>query len=138
MNAPPGFLEFLLCIPWHRLQQHEQPFTTSTSSSSGSRCASGKQRGDSPPTTSSSSSSSQVPHMQLDEQARRRLVNTHIHPALLAPLVDFLYRPVHADSVPPVLQLGSSKQAKQGRQHTPEQQQVRTRGCCLLLWMDSG
>lgn len=21
LNAPPGFLEFLLCVPWHKLSQ---------------------------------------------------------------------------------------------------------------------
>ena len=128
MNAPPGFLEFLLCIPWCNLP-HMHPgsgaYTSGTGSASNSTSGrSSSSTGSSKPSSSrkrssrsskSGSSGGSGPsggsneqllnQLQVDEAERRLLVNTRIHPALMAPLLDFLYQPEHADSVPLGLQL---------------------------------
>lgn len=78
MNAPPGFLEFLLCIPWRQLPQlypHND------------------------------NSDELLSHLHVSDTERHKLVNARIPPSLLAPVLDFLYRPEHADSVPPSLLL---------------------------------
>ncbi len=79
MNAPPGFLEFLLCVPWTRLPQ--------LSPAAGSR----------------SPVSALMSELCLDAAERCVLVNERIQPALLSPLLEFLYRPEHVDCVPPLL-----------------------------------
>lgn len=86
MNAPPGFLEFLLCIPWQQLPQL-YPIAGSS--------------------TGSAYSEQLLEHLAVDEQERLLLVNMPIHPELLQPVVQFMYRPGHADSVPPMLRPGS-------------------------------
>ena len=44
-------------------------------------------------------------HDDISQQQRQQLVNTHLPPALLEPLLAFLYDPAHADCLPPLLQV---------------------------------
>jgi hypothetical protein len=46
-----------------------------------------------------------TPALCLDEEARRVLVNTRLHPQLLDPLLRFMYREENKASVPPTLRL---------------------------------
>eukprot|EP00198_Chlamydomonas_reinhardtii_P006390 XP_001695726.1 predicted protein [Chlamydomonas reinhardtii] len=78
MNAPPGFLEFLLCVPWRKLSQLYPK---------------------------SDSIDKLVSNLQVTDEERRKLVNTRIEPALMGSVLDFLYKEKHLDSVPPMLQL---------------------------------
>ncbi|KXZ46814.1 hypothetical protein GPECTOR_40g548 [Gonium pectorale] len=78
MNAPPGFLEFLLCVPWRKLSQLYPK---------------------------SDSIDKLVSNLQVTDEERRKLVNTRIDPALMNTVLDFLYKEKHLDSVPPMLQL---------------------------------
>eukprot|EP00775_Hariotina_reticulata_P008350 gene8350-8535_t len=94
MNAPPGFLEFLLCIPWSQLPQlYPASFSLD-------------QQG-----------SGELPtQLAVDDQERRLLVNTPIHPQLMRPLLEFMYKPEHADSVPVVMRPAGQLS---GQQQTP-------------------
>ncbi|GLC37451.1 hypothetical protein PLESTB_001584400 [Pleodorina starrii] len=85
MNAPPGFLEFLLCVPWRKLSQL-YPKTPNLAARS-------------------DSIDKLVSNLQVTDEERRKLVNTRIDPALMGTVLDFLYKDKHADSVPPMLQL---------------------------------
>ncbi|PNH00417.1 hypothetical protein TSOC_013761 [Tetrabaena socialis] len=78
MNAPPGFLEFLLCVPWRKLSQLYPKSDTIDKL---------------------------VSNLQVTDEERRKLVNTRIEPALMGSVLDFLYKDKHLDSVPPLLQL---------------------------------
>ncbi|KAL6760662.1 hypothetical protein V8C86DRAFT_1058572 [Haematococcus lacustris] len=83
MNAPPGFLEFLLCVPWRKLSQLPK----------------------------SDSIDKLISNLRVTEEERRRLVNTRLQPCLLRTVLDFLYKADHADSVPPCLQLSPTATA---------------------------
>ncbi|GLI59507.1 hypothetical protein VaNZ11_001399 [Volvox africanus] len=85
MNAPAGFLEFLLCVPWRKLSQL-YPKTPNLAARS-------------------DSIDKLVSNLQVTDEERRKLVNTRIDPALMGTVLDFLYKDKHADSVPPMLQL---------------------------------
>jgi hypothetical protein len=137
MNAPPGFLEFLLCIPWCNLP-HMHPAnaantngagspssTAPAKSTSSSKASSGSSRKRSSKSSKAGGAGSSGPggssneqllnQLQVDEAERRLLVNTRIHPALMTPLLDFLYQPEHADSVPLGLQLTPAAGTAQSR-----------------------
>ncbi|KAF8072774.1 MAP1D [Scenedesmus sp. PABB004] len=105
MNAPPGFLEFLLCIPWHQLPRLCPPPRGLRGGGDGDDCG------------------APLSALAVDEAERRALVNTRLHPQLVRPLLDFMTRQEHADSVPPVLRaaLLHGPQAQQQRQ---QQQQA--------------
>eukprot|EP00878_Enallax_costatus_P014166 GHUV01014815.1.p1 GENE.GHUV01014815.1~~GHUV01014815.1.p1 ORF type:complete len:1261 (+),score=458.53 GHUV01014815.1:316-4098(+) len=83
MNAPPGFLEFLLCIPWRQLPQ-----LYPTASQSAEQQDQADQL---------------LAQLAVDEQERKLLVNMPIHPQLMQTVLGFLYRPEYADSLPPLL-----------------------------------
>ncbi|EFJ48899.1 hypothetical protein VOLCADRAFT_90642 [Volvox carteri f. nagariensis] len=85
MNAPAGFLEFLLCVPWRKLSQL-YPKTPNLAARS-------------------DSIDKLVSNLQVTDEERRKLANTRIDPALMGTVLDFLYKDKHADSVPPMLQL---------------------------------
>lgn len=103
MNAPPGFLEFLLCIPWRQLPQL-YPAVSGTAEQQHSEKL--------------------LAHLAVDEQERKLLVNMPIHVKLVRPVLEFMYSPEHADSVPPLLrpqhQVGSSckQQGAAGSSHS--------------------
>eukprot|EP00879_Flechtneria_rotunda_P010445 GHRR01010921.1.p1 GENE.GHRR01010921.1~~GHRR01010921.1.p1 ORF type:complete len:1048 (+),score=450.42 GHRR01010921.1:155-3298(+) len=101
MNAPPGFLEFLLCIPWCQL-----PLMY--------------------PATKNSDYEPEelLSRLSVDEQERRLLINMRIHPRLIAPVLEFLYKPENADSVPPVLRPAALDTFRQQQQvHQPQGKQ---------------
>lgn len=97
MNAPPGFLEFLLCIPWRQL-----PLLYPAVSSSAEQ----------------QDPEQLLAHLAVDEQERKLLVNMPIHPKLVRPVLEFMYRPEHSASVPPLLQPQAlaGSQASSGKQ----------------------
>lgn len=78
MNAPPGFLEFLLCIPWKKLSQLY---------------------------SRDESTDQLLLELHVSPVERRQLVNMKLDRLLLPVVLDFLYHPAHIDSVPPMLQL---------------------------------
>eukprot|EP00798_Chlamydomonas_sp_ICE-L_P023153 gene23153-30358_t len=80
LNAPPGFLEFLLCVPWKKLTQLYPK----------------------------SSIDNLISNLHVTDKERKQLVNTRIHSALLPTILDFLCREEHLDSAPPMLGLSSS------------------------------
>lgn len=125
MNAPPGFLEFLLCIPWRRLPQL-YPNTVPAGQGS-SAC-----RPQQPPEQQQEQQPQQPVQQDLlaesaaDEAERRLLVNMPLHPQLVRPVLQFMYKPQHEDSVPPVLRpekkKQSTKQQAQAQQPAGQQQ----------------
>jgi hypothetical protein len=132
MNAPPGFLEFLLCIPWRQLPllypatnkasgQQSQQQQQQQQQSSQKQQPSQKQQ-DQPqqqePQQEQQTPEQLLSHLAVDERERRLLVNMRIHPQLMRPVLDFLYKPEHADSVPPLLR----PQQQQQQQQQPDQQ----------------
>lgn len=83
MNAPPGFLEFLLCIPWHQLPQL-QPLV--------SKAAEQQEQAD-----------QLLAQLVINEQERQLLVDMPIHPRLMQTVLGFLYKSEYANSLPPLL-----------------------------------
>lgn len=119
MNAPPGFLEFLLCIPWRRLPQLYPSTGAATKAASASR-QEGQQQPQQP------AQQDLLAESAANEAERRLLVNLPVHPQLVRPVLQFMYKPQHADSVPPVLRPEKRKAAAkqtQEQQHVPGQQQ---------------
>jgi hypothetical protein len=126
MNAPPGFLEFLLCIPWRRLPQL-YPSTAAGkaySASAGIRAPQPQQQGQ-------QQQQQPDPQQELlaesaaDEAERRLLVNMPLHPQLVRPVLLFMYKPQHDASVPPVLRPDKRKQpAAKPQPPQPGQQQA--------------
>lgn len=101
MNAPPGFLEFLLCIPWRQLPllypgAHKAPGQQEQQEQDEQQEQGQQQEQQSPEQVLA-----QV--LAVDYGERRLLVNMRIHPQLMRPVLDFMYKPEHADSVPPLL-----------------------------------
>eukprot|EP00884_Botryococcus_braunii_P020575 jgi/Botrbrau1/7200/Bobra.0300s0026.1 len=92
MNAPPGFLEFLLCVPWANLQDLF------------------------PRDGNWNDEDTPSPTLCLDEEERRLLVNQRLHPLLVDLLLQFMYRPEHVDSVPPTLRLAASSSGLYSKQ----------------------
>lgn len=139
MNAPPGFLEFLLCIPWRRLPQ----LYPSTAAAGGKTPSTG-QRQQQPeqelqpqqqPSQQASQQQDLLAESAADEEERRLLVNLPLHPQLVRPVLQFMYKPQHEDSVPPVLrpekeQHAAKQQPQQAgqQQQPPQQQQQPGRG----------
>jgi len=123
MNAPPGFLEFLLCIPWRRLPQLYPSTAAGTAAVSG--------RSSSSTDADNEQQKQQQPGQQdllaesaADEAERRLLVNLPLHPELVRPVLQFMYKPQHADSVPPILRPAeqwqhTSKQPQHGSDQQP-------------------
>jgi hypothetical protein len=77
LNAPPGFLEFLLCMPWARLADPPPP----------------QADGFEPPGE----------QFEVDAAERAAVVNGPIHPALLPLVLDFVLSGEHAAGLPPML-----------------------------------
>jgi hypothetical protein len=124
MNAPPGFLEFLLCIPWRRLPQ----LYPSTAAAGRKAPSAGQQQQQSEPQEPQPQPAQQAGQQQdllaesaADEEERRLLVNLPLHPQLVRPVLQFMYKPQHEDSVPPVLR-------PEKKQHAPKQQQQQQAG----------
>jgi hypothetical protein len=122
MNAPPGFLEFLLCIPWHQLQQlHPASLTATTAPAEGAQQAAADGSGSGAGQQQQQREQQQQQQQEQQQQQRRRrleqlvsqgaadaaerqlLVNQPLHPQLLQSLLQFLYRPQYINSVPPIL-----------------------------------
>ncbi|PSC75029.1 hypothetical protein C2E20_1867 [Micractinium conductrix] len=83
MNAPPGFLEFLLCVPWASL---------------GSLYLR-------PEREEEGGGELEVPQLLTSQSERAALVNARLDPALLDCVLDFLYREQHQESLPPMIKL---------------------------------
>jgi Sec-independent protein translocase protein TatA len=135
MNAPPGFLEFLLCIPWRRLPQL-YPSTAAAVRAAGKaarqqQCA---QQQQDPHQQQDEQQQQQVPAEQqnllaesaADEAERRLLVNLPLHPQLVRPVLLFMYKPQHANCVPPVLRPEKRQEATKQQQAQQQQQQQPT------------
>lgn len=128
MNAPPGFLEFLLCIPWRRLPQL-YPSTAAAGGktpSTGQRQQQPEQELQPQPQPSQQAGQQQdlLAESAADEVERRLLVNLPLHPQLVRPVLQFMYKPQHEDSVPPVLRPEKEQHvAKQQPQQASQQQQ---------------
>jgi len=76
MNAPPPFLEFLLRIPWQKIDKLQQ--------NSGNQEWIQEQ-------------------LEIPDALRKELVNTPIHPSLIPTLLEFIFSESYQDSLPPNL-----------------------------------
>lgn len=55
-----------------------------------------------------------MPQLQVTKEDRVALLNTPLQPALLDCVLDFLYSPLHAHSVPPTIRLTSPLDVRRG------------------------
>ena len=106
LNAPPGFLEFLLCMPWNDLPDLY------------AAC------GD-----VSAADISSAPKLKLlspGPEERAALVNTQLDTGLLDCVMDFLYKPEHSQSLPPLMALDGEPYVQgNGAEAKPLQRAVR-------------
>lgn len=98
MNAPPGFLEFLLCIPWRQLPQL-YPTALAARQGAGN-------------TTAQQQQQELLAQSAVDATERKLLVNLPLHPQLVQPVLQFMYKPQHSDSVAPLLRPEHVRQAQ--------------------------
>lgn len=78
LNAPPGFLEFIICIPWRSLGElYPRP----------------------------AAMEDVIGQLDMPPADKRRLVNTPIHPLLMPPVLDFLFTDSYAAGLPPLFQV---------------------------------
>lgn len=71
-----------------------------------------------------------VPNRQVTDEEKARLVNAPIKPALMGTLLEFLYRDVHADSVPPLLRLTPAHEAGAAAEEVRAGRAARVRSRC--------
>jgi hypothetical protein len=116
MNAPPGFLEFLLCIPWRQLPLR-YPGAAKDAGQQQQR-GQAQQQQDQAQQQEQQSPEQLLSHLAVDEGERQLLVNMRIHPQLMRPVLEFMYKPEHADSVPPLLRPQQIQQQQQDQQGT--------------------
>ncbi|GAX80648.1 hypothetical protein CEUSTIGMA_g8083.t1 [Chlamydomonas eustigma] len=99
LNAPPGFLEFLLCVPWYKLSQLHASNAAGEETGEGMEGAAQAR---------AASIDKLVSNLHVSDAERRLLVNSKLVPELLPPLLEFLYRGPNATGMPPLLQLTPS------------------------------
>lgn len=75
LNAPPGFLEFIICIPWRRLAElYPRPLAMEQL----------------------------IGTLDVPAEEKRRMVNRPVHARLTPTLLDFIFNGGHGAGLPPM------------------------------------
>jgi hypothetical protein len=90
LNAPPAFLEFLLCVPWTDLGRLYSLWGPGA-------------QGDQLSVEGESALHDNLPQLRLSDDERSALVNQRVSKDMLGPLLDFIYGNELRDSLPPML-----------------------------------
>lgn len=91
LNAPPGFIEFLLCTPWHQMDLIQV----------------------------GSDLESLLGVVDITTAQRTQVVNTPLDPHLVPVLMDFIYQDRYLPSLPPLLILTHDEQGNPLQPHQP-------------------
>ena len=138
MNAPPGFLEFLLCVPWTDLGALysltgggsdlvdfgpaaglgfdcgvDFDLTTAEGLTAALEEAEAELLAAAGPAAMPPAVPPQplVPELRVSSEERTELVNLRLDPALMDCLLDFLYREEYQESLPPMIRLAEPADA---------------------------